>query len=106
IAIKAQRGGYISSMDARSIGQAARLLGAGRNTKEDKIDHRVGIVLHKRVGERVEKGETLAEFYVTKEENLQEAIDTFSRGVIIDEQPPQTKPLVYGVVTREGVERW
>ncbi|SFQ24837.1 pyrimidine-nucleoside phosphorylase [Caldicoprobacter faecalis] len=106
IAIKAQRGGYISSMDARSIGQAARLLGAGRNTKEDKIDHRVGIVLHKRVGERVEKGETLAEFYLTKEENLQEAIDTFSRGVIIDEQPPQTKPLVYGVVTREGVERW
>ncbi len=106
IAIKAQREGYISSMDARSIGQAARLLGAGRSTKEDKIDHRVGIVLYKRVGERVEKGDTLAEFYVTREDNLQEAIDTFNRGIIIGDQPPQLRPLVYGVVTREGVERW
>lgn len=104
IAIKAQRGGYISFMDAYSIGQAARLLGAGRSTKEDKIDHRVGIVLHKRVGERVEKGETLAEFYVAREDNLQEAINTFDRGIIIDDQPPKLKPVIYGVVTRDGIE--
>ncbi len=106
IAIKAQQGGYISDMDAYSIGQAARLLGAGRNTKEDKIDHRVGIVLHNRVGEKVEKGETLAEFYVTREEALQEAIDIFNKGIIIGEQPPQLRPLVHGVVTVDGVERW
>nr|MBO2493571.1 pyrimidine-nucleoside phosphorylase [Clostridia bacterium] len=106
ISIRAQRDGYISGMDAYSIGQAARLLGAGRNTKEDAIDHGVGIVLHKRVGDKVEKGEMLAEFYVNREDALQEAIDTFNKGVIIGEQPPQHKPLVYGVVTHEGIERW
>mgnify|MGYP000849792920 FL=1 len=106
IAIKAQQGGYISRMDAYSIGQAARLLGTGRNTKEDKIDHRVGIVLHRRVGEKVEKGETLAEFYVTQKHNLDGAIDIFNKGVDIDKQPPLPKPLVYGVVTPEGIERW
>lgn len=106
IAIKAQQSGYISAMDAYGIGQAARLLGAGRSTKEDEIDHKVGIVLYKRLGERVEKGETLAEFYVTRQDNLQEAITAFNEGIIIGDQPPQPRPLVYGVVTRDGVERW
>lgn len=105
ISIRTQQDGYISDMDAYSIGQAARLLGAGRNTKEDRIDHGVGIVLHKRVGERVKNGETLAEFYVNKEDNLQEAIDMFNRGIVIGEQPPRPRTLVYGVVSENGIER-
>jgi len=106
IAIKAEQDGYIYSIDARSVGEAAHLLGAGRSSKEDMIDHRVGIVLHKRTGETVRMGEPLADFYVTREELLDKAIDTFKRAVVIRQEPPEPKPLVYGVVTSEGVERY
>ena len=55
IPIKAEQAGYIYSIDARGVGQAAHILGAGRSTKEDPIDHSVGIVLSKRMGEMVRR---------------------------------------------------
>jgi pyrimidine-nucleoside phosphorylase len=99
IVIKAEQDGYIYSIDARRVGHAAHLLGAGRNTKDDAIDHRVGIVLHKRVGETVRKGDVLADFYVTRENLLERAVDTFKRAFVIKQERPKPKPLVYGVVT-------
>lgn len=106
IPIKAEQAGYIYSIDARGVGQAAHILGAGRSTKEDPIDHSVGIVLSKRMGEMVRKGETLAYFYVTREDLFERAADAFKRAVVIKQERPQPKPLVYGVVTAEGIERY
>lgn len=58
--VKAAGSGYVSRLDAEAIGTSAVSLGAGRATREDGIDHGVGIVLEKKIGDRVEKGETLA----------------------------------------------
>ena len=58
--VKAAGSGYISRLDAEAIGTAAVSLGAGRATREDAIDHAVGIVLEKKIGDRVEKDEKLA----------------------------------------------
>ena len=55
--------GYVKSIDALKIGELARKLGAGRKTKEDVIDPGVGFVLHKKVSDKVEKGESLATIY-------------------------------------------
>lgn len=55
--------GYVKSIDALKIGELARKLGAGRNTKEDEIDPTVGLILHKKVSDKVEKGESLATVY-------------------------------------------
>ena len=55
--------GYIKSIDALKIGELARKLGAGRRTKEDEIDPTVGFVLHKKVSDKVEKGESLVTVY-------------------------------------------
>lgn len=67
MAVKAQRSGYITKIEADELGVAAMLLGAGRATKEDAIDLAVGITLHKKVGDYVEQGEALATIHANSE---------------------------------------
>ena len=57
--LQAKRGGFIDEVDARAIGLAVVALGGGRQQKGDVIDHRVGVILAKKVGERVDPGDTL-----------------------------------------------
>ena len=68
--VKAPRSGYISQVQARTVGEAAVTLGAGRAKKSDPIDHAVGFVIHKKVGDRVEKGEALFTVYANDESKL------------------------------------
>ena len=63
--------GYVTKIKAEEIGKAAMVIGAGRATKEDEIDHAVGIELKKKVGDKVEKGEVIAEIYFNDEKNVQ-----------------------------------
>ncbi|MCI4140340.1 pyrimidine-nucleoside phosphorylase, partial [Bacillus vallismortis] len=65
--------GVVSEIVADEIGVAAMLLGAGRATKEDEIDLAVGIMLRKKVGDKVEKGESLVTLYANRE-NVDEVI--------------------------------
>ncbi len=67
ISIKSEESGYIKRIDSLSIGIGAMKLGAGRATMDDKIDNAAGIILKKKVGDRVEKGEELAKAYTNKE---------------------------------------
>lgn len=68
IDVLAQDSGFVSNIVADEIGVAAMLLGAGRATKEDKIDLAVGLMLRKKVGDKVEKGETLVTIYTNRED--------------------------------------
>ncbi len=70
-AVQAEHSGYITKMEADELGIAAMLLGAGRATKEDEIDLAVGITLHKKVGDYVEKGEALATIHANREDVAQ-----------------------------------
>lgn len=63
IPVTAKKSGYITKMEADDLGIAAMLLGAGRATKEDEIDLAVGIMLEKKIGDYVTKGEPLAIIY-------------------------------------------
>ncbi|AWI03074.1 pyrimidine-nucleoside phosphorylase [Clostridium drakei] len=67
IHVPAKESGFISNIVADEIGIAAMLLGAGRATKEDTIDLAVGLMLHKKVGDKVEKGESLLTIYSNRE---------------------------------------
>ncbi|MGQ9008663.1 pyrimidine-nucleoside phosphorylase [Bacillus stercoris] len=73
IDVPAKEAGVVSEIVADEIGVAAMLLGAGRATKEDKIDLAVGIMLRKKVGDKVEKGEPLVTLYANRE-NVDEVI--------------------------------
>ena len=63
IEIKAGTAGFVEKMNALEVGMASRILGAGRTTKTDPIDLSIGILLKKKISDRVEKGEPLAVFY-------------------------------------------
>jgi pyrimidine-nucleoside phosphorylase len=71
--VKSPRRGYLSQVHARLIGEASVLLGAGRSKKTDPVDHAVGIVVHRKVGDLVEKDGPLFTLYANDEERLGEA---------------------------------
>ncbi|MEA4913257.1 MAG: thymidine phosphorylase [Christensenella sp.] len=98
IPIEAGEAGYVIGMQAELIGRAAQVLGAGRATKEDTIDPAVGLIMHKRVGDKVEKGEAFCTLYVNDETNLADAIATMREAVCIGQKPDEVAPMVYAVV--------
>ena len=86
IPITAQKSGYIAKIKALPIGLASCKLGGGRETKEDIIDPMVGVVLKKKIGDFVNKGDVLCEVYANKTAN-QEILDGLLRAYEIVEQP-------------------
>ena len=67
----AQEDGYVIKIKAEEVGKAAMVIGAGRATKEDEVDHAVGIELKKKVGDKVEKGDLIAEIYYNDDKNVE-----------------------------------
>ncbi|MBR3299584.1 MAG: thymidine phosphorylase [Clostridia bacterium] len=98
IPIRAEASGYVAEMDAKLLGTAALLLGAGREKVEDSIDPAVGILMKKRYGDRIEEGDELAVFYVNDETDLAEAERLFRLGITIRDDQPEPLPLVYDVI--------
>jgi pyrimidine-nucleoside phosphorylase len=71
--VTAHRSGSISRIHARTVGEASVILGAGRTKKSDAIDHAVGILIHKKVGDKVATGEPLFTIHANDESRLAEA---------------------------------
>lgn len=97
IDVHAKEAGVVSEIGADQIGVAAMLLGAGRATKEDKIDLAVGIMLRKKVGDAVEKGEPLVTLYANRE-NVDDVIAKVYDNIQISEKAEAPK-LVHTVIT-------
>lgn len=85
--------GYVESLEADEIGTAAMLLGAGRATKDSEIDLSVGIVLKKKIGDSVAKGETLAEIHANRED-VNEVIERLRKYIKISAQHVEAPPLI------------
>lgn len=96
--VAAPRTGFVTGVDAESIGRLAVALGAGRTRKEDEIDHSVGIALHKKTGDRVEVGEIVADLYLRDDSQSSSAADEAIRAFEFDDKPPKPTPLVYEVI--------
>ena len=87
--------GYISGTNSERFGIALAILGGGREKKEDMIDHAVGLQFHKRIGDRVEKGEALATIRYNADARLAEAKDLITDNYFIAQEPPSEKrPLI------------
>ena len=71
--------GYVSKIKAEEVGKAAMIIGAGRATKEDEVDHAVGLEILKKVGDKIEKGEKIAEIYYNDAKNVEN-----SKNMILD----------------------
>lgn len=103
--LESDQSGYINKIYAEEVGLSALLLGAGRETKDSMIDLSVGIVLNKKVGDYVEKGETLAFIHYNDEDKKDNAVEKLKTAYLINENNPVKSPLIFGIVTREGIQR-
>lgn len=102
--VKSPFTGYISAMDTEAIGIASVMLGAGRQTKDSSIDHLAGIILRKKTGDHVNRGDTLAVLHTSDEALLQGAQEQFLKAVKASGSRPEPKPLVYAKVGRDKVD--
>lgn len=104
--IRADQSGWLYATNTEMIGNASVLLGAGRIKKEDTIDFAAGIVLHKKAGDRVEKGDLLATFYAEDEGKFASAEEMYRGALTFRDEKPVLPELVMARVTEDGVERF
>ncbi|MEN6313000.1 MAG: pyrimidine-nucleoside phosphorylase [Clostridiaceae bacterium] len=90
--------GYISAVYSDMVGKASMLLGAGRETKESSIDYSAGIILHKKTGEAVKKGDILAEFHTSSKDKLDGAEKVFFDACVPSDTAPVTRPLILAYI--------
>jgi thymidine phosphorylase len=87
--------GFICATNCEQLGTALATLGGGREKKEDTIDHAVGLEFHKRIGDRVEKGEPLVTIHYNSGAKLAEAQNLIAASYQIGETAPdQKRPLI------------
>ncbi|MCR2822534.1 pyrimidine-nucleoside phosphorylase [Lederbergia panacisoli] len=96
IPVNATKSGYVTGIVADEIGVAAMLLGAGRATKESEIDLSVGIVLHKKIGDLVEAGKSIATIH-SNTEQVVEVIKQITEAYDYSIDKPSPLPLIYTI---------
>jgi pyrimidine-nucleoside phosphorylase len=96
--VEAQRGGFLSEINARVFGETAVTLGAGRAAKGDTIEPAVGIVVHRKVGDEVKTGEPLFTIHAKDQASLDQARQILLDGHTWSDTPVEPLPLFYGVV--------
>ncbi|MEO8356150.1 MAG: thymidine phosphorylase [Chloroflexota bacterium] len=93
--VNSPRDGYLSEVQARSVGEAAVTLGAGRTKKSDPVNHAVGFIIHHRVGDKVEQGDPLFTIYADDLDKLAEAREAVFAAHKISDDPVEKLPLFY-----------
>lgn len=90
--------GYISSINCEAVGHVSNMLGAGRQKKEDTIDHSAGIELCKKTGSHVNKGEVLARLYTNNKEKLEASQEKYLSAIVFSDKQPECEPLIYMIL--------
>lgn len=93
--VKAPRSGFISQVHARIVGEASVALGAGRAKKGDPIDHAVGFIILKKVGDQVREGEPILEVHANSQAKLEEARESVLTAYQFSDESVPPLPLFY-----------
>jgi pyrimidine-nucleoside phosphorylase len=96
--LPAPRPGYVAELGAVRVGQAALHLGAGRQAKDDPIDHAVGVVCLCKRGDRVAQGEPLAEIHARSLDDAAQAARELDAAYVLADEPPHERPVVLDVL--------
>lgn len=92
--------GFIEAIDAEAIGRAALVLGAGRETKESTIDLGVGLKIHKKIGDTLNKGDSIATLYYNDENKLKSAETILREAYRLTSLPIEKPKLIYEVISK------
>ena len=93
-------------MDTEKCGIASMILGAGREKKEDNIDYSAGIILHKKIGDSVKRGDVVASLYSSTEQKCENSCHLLSEAINILEIKPKINPIILARVTKDKVEKY
>jgi pyrimidine-nucleoside phosphorylase len=102
VEVTANSDGYIKQIHALALGVAAMKLGAGRATKEDTIDPDVGIVITKKVGDTVKKGEVLARVY-NNLPHIEDILKEIEQSFVISLDVVTKQPIIFEIITKEDL---
>ncbi len=103
---KSDKGGWVAQIHSREIGQISMALGAGRKSMADAVDYTSGIMLKKKIGAKVEAGETLAVAYSNSEKLLAENEPRLKNVFAISSEKTEPPPLIYGIIDASGERKW
>jgi pyrimidine-nucleoside phosphorylase len=104
--VKAPFEGYVTSMRSELVGKASMILGAGRETKDSPIDSTAGIILLRKTGDYVHKGEILAELHTSSTKSLKEAEEMLCDAYIISSDAAAARPLIQAYINGDTVTRY
>ena len=93
--VRSERDGYLDVTSCAGIGECVKILGGGRVTKEQEIDLSVGLIMKKKKGDMVRKGDLLCEIHSLNEEDAIKAKEQFLSSISIKEEKPAKTPLIY-----------
>ena len=96
--VPAPSSGYVNHIDAMGVGLVSMHLGGGRATKESEIDLSVGLVLHKKLADAVEAGESLATIHARDEESARRAVQQLAAAYEIGPERPERPPFVRDII--------
>lgn len=100
--VLARRTGFVTSIDTYGLGLIVRDLGAGRIKSDDEINYGVGVVLEKKVGDRVEEGEILATIFHDHKDHEEVFVKRFLKTIVVEGEKVEKMPLVYKEIDGEG----
>lgn len=96
--LNSPKAGYLKKIKTYELAVACKILGAGREKKTDVIDYAVGVVLNKKVGDKIDLGEKLVDIYANNSEKLKIAKEMLAAAFVITEEQNQPEPLIYKVI--------
>jgi pyrimidine-nucleoside phosphorylase len=107
VSVPAAAGGFVTDVDPFAIGEAVVELGGGRRKAEDRVDPSVGILLDKRYGDRVERGDVLARVLASSEASGERAAEGLvGRAYRVEATAPAPRTLIKHLVTADGSTPW
>lgn len=96
--VRASEEGYVYELDAEKVGISSLLAGAGRETKDDDIDYGAGIVLKKKMGDYVRKGDIIATIYTSDKNRIYESEKVLLSAYTIKEEKPRVEDIIYKII--------
>ncbi|MFT9495582.1 pyrimidine-nucleoside phosphorylase [Anaerosolibacter sp.] len=102
--VAAPENGYIQSIQTDNMGVAALVLGAGRENKDSQIDLSAGILMQKKIGDYILKGEAYATLYTNKKDMIEKAKDIIVNAITLTNEPVDKPKLIKAIVMKDHVE--
>jgi pyrimidine-nucleoside phosphorylase len=96
--LTAEDSGFVSELDALTVAKASKALGTGREKKEDPIDYTAGVLLYKKIGDKINQGEALAKVYANSIESGKNSIEILKQAYEISEEKPQLSQLILKII--------